>query len=55
VAISTIALLRTYLELEERPQDPRSLLWQVLITLTFVVSGVLLALMDYISARAAKH
>jgi uncharacterized protein (TIGR00645 family) len=51
VAISTIALLRTYLEIGDRPLDPAMLLWQVVITLTFVVAGVLLALMDFVVSR----
>ncbi len=55
VAISAIALLRTYLEIEDRPQSPAVLMWQVIITLTFVLSGVLLALMDFISSRTAKR
>jgi uncharacterized protein (TIGR00645 family) len=55
VAISSIALLRTYLELEDKPQKTETLLWEVLITLTFVIAGVLLAVMDYISARTNKH
>jgi uncharacterized protein (TIGR00645 family) len=55
VAISIIALLRTYLELGDRPIDPTTVLWQVIITLTFVVSGVLLALMDLIVSRTGQH
>ena len=51
VAISTIALLRTYLELGDHPPDQATLLWEVAITLTFVVAGVLLALMDFIISR----
>jgi uncharacterized protein (TIGR00645 family) len=51
VAISSIALLRTYLEIGDHPPDQAVLLWQVIITLTFVVAGVLLALMDFVVAR----
>jgi uncharacterized protein (TIGR00645 family) len=51
VAISAIALLRTYLEIEDHPPDTTTLLWQVVILLTFVVSGVLMALMDLIVSR----
>ena len=31
------------------------LMWMVIIHLTFVVSGVLLALMDWLSAKTSKH
>ena len=55
VAISTIALLRTYLEIGDHPPDPTVLLWQVVITVTFVVAGVLLALMDFIVSRTEQH
>jgi len=55
VAISTIALLRTYLEIGDHPPDQVVLLWQVVITLTFVAAGVLLAVMDFIVARTESH
>ena len=51
VAISAIALLRTYLEIGDHVPNPATLLWQVVIQLTFVISGVLLALMDLIVSR----
>jgi len=35
--------------------DQAVLLWQVVFHLTFVVSGVLLALMDFIVSKTAKH
>ncbi|HEX6866207.1 MAG TPA: TIGR00645 family protein [Caulobacteraceae bacterium] len=56
VAISAIALLKAFMELAEgKPLDQPSLLWLVVIHLTFVVSGVLLALMDWLAARTTKH
>lgn len=57
VAISAIALLRSFLLLGDPATgvDATRLRWMVLIQLTFVVSGVLLALMDLISARADAH
>lgn len=53
VAISAITLLRAFLLLgdEAATVHPRRLLWMVVIQLTFVVSGVLLAMMDWISPR----
>lgn len=55
VAISAIALLRSFLLLGDPATavDAQRLRWMVLIQLTFVVSGVLLALMDWISSREA--
>ncbi|HEY2049861.1 MAG TPA: YqhA family protein [Caulobacteraceae bacterium] len=55
VAISAIALLRTYLEINDHQPDQAILLWEVVILLTFVVSGVLLALMDFIVSRTNQH
>jgi len=53
VAISAIALLKSFLVLgDEGVHDEKSLFWQVVIHLTFVVSGVLLAVMDYINSKA---
>jgi uncharacterized protein (TIGR00645 family) len=55
VAISVIALLRTYLELDESLPPPPMLKWQVLITVAFVISGVLLAILDWIVERTPRH
>jgi uncharacterized protein (TIGR00645 family) len=52
VAISAISLLRTFLELGSEPFNSTLIMWQVLIHLTFVASGVMLALMDFISSKA---
>jgi len=55
VAISAIALLRAFMRLAEgEGMDDRTLGWLVGLHLTFVVSGVLMALMDWIGGRA-KH
>lgn len=53
VAISAIALLRSFLLLGDPASDlhPTRLLWMVVVQLTFVVSGVLLALMDRIRTK----
>jgi uncharacterized protein (TIGR00645 family) len=57
VAISAIALLRSFLLLGDPSAgvDATRLRWMVVIQLTFVVSGVLLALMDWISSRSAAR
>ncbi len=56
VAISGIHLLKQFMEIgevnPETPFDPLQLRWLVLIHLTFVISGVLLALMDWLTARS---
>lgn len=54
-AISAIHLLKEFMELGEpdgHPLDERTLLWLTIIHLTFVVSGVLLALMDWLKSKS---
>ena len=55
VAISGIHLLKRFMEIGDSARIPRSArpscYWLVVIHLTFVVSGVLLALMDWLTAR----
>jgi uncharacterized protein (TIGR00645 family) len=53
VAISAIHLLRAFMSVESTNKE--NLKWLVIVHLTFVVSGVLLALMDYVTERAAIH
>ncbi len=56
VAISAVALLKSFLVVaDEGVHDEKALIWQVAIHLTFVVSSVLLALMDFISNRSGGH
>jgi uncharacterized protein (TIGR00645 family) len=57
VAISAISLLKSFMQLSEPsvPVDQARLLWGVVIHLTFVGSGVLLALMDLLAAKTDKH
>jgi uncharacterized protein (TIGR00645 family) len=57
VAISGIALLRAFLPLGDRsvPVEGGRIVWMVTIHLTFVVSGVLLALMDWLTSKADQH
>ncbi len=59
VAISGIHLLKRFMEIgevdAETPFNEAQLYWLVVIHLTFVVSGVLLALMDWLSGKTEKH
>jgi uncharacterized protein (TIGR00645 family) len=56
VAISAIALLRSFMKLgEDEAVDQVKLLWMVVIHITFVVSGVLLALMDWVASKSDAH
>lgn len=57
VAISGIHLLKVFMEVgkSSAPVDVDRMRWLVVIHLTFVVSGVLLALMDWLSAKTDKH
>lgn len=57
VAISAVALLRAFLQLGDatQPSDPTRLRWMVSIHLTFVVSGLLLAGMDWITSTAPSR
>ncbi len=59
VAISGIHLLKRFMEIgethAETPFDPTQLRWMVIIHLTFVISGVLLAVMDLVAAKTDKH
>lgn len=56
VAISAISLLRAFMSLTEAgtPLDAPRLRWMLLLHLTFVVSGLLFAAMDWIGNRAEK-
>lgn len=57
VAISAIALLRTFLPLADAgaPVDGARIGWMLAIHLTFVITGVLLALMDWVTSRTPGH
>jgi uncharacterized protein (TIGR00645 family) len=56
VAISAVALLRVFMVITdgEGAPDNRQMAWLVGIHLAFVVSGVLLALMDYLVAKGRR-
>jgi uncharacterized protein (TIGR00645 family) len=58
VAISAIDLLKWFMSIEE--SDGLTVMdgkffWLVVLHLTFVTSGVLMALMDYLTSKADKH
>lgn len=59
VAISGIALLKAFLELGENKEFDAAaesrLMWQVIVHLTFVASGVLLAFMDWLTGHQKAH
>lgn len=57
VAISAIELLKTFVEIPDTPSegDIEVLKWKVIIHMTFVLSGVLFATMDRISAGSSGH
>jgi uncharacterized protein (TIGR00645 family) len=53
VAISGINLLETFMNLESVSE--REIYWMCVIHILFVVSGVLLATMDYIASKSRSH
>jgi uncharacterized protein (TIGR00645 family) len=59
VAISGIHLLKQFMEIGDDGAaadiNEPELMWLVIIHLTFVASGVLLALMDWLAAKTDKH
>ena len=56
VAISAISLLRAFMELTDAAAvvDERKMYWMLILHLTFVGSGLMFAVMDYIGNRAEK-
>lgn len=57
VAISAIHLLKRFMEIGDPttpPPDEGHLFWLTVIHMSFVVSGVLMALMDWLQVRSAK-
>jgi uncharacterized protein (TIGR00645 family) len=56
VAISAIALLRAFMEIGQDAQIVQTKLgWMVAIHLTFVVSGLLMAIMDWLGSKSGAH
>lgn len=57
VALSVIELLKDFIELSNHEQDKvgDGTIWRIVIHLTFVVSGVLFAVMDRLGEVKGKH
>jgi uncharacterized protein (TIGR00645 family) len=56
VAISAISLLRAFMTITQtNAVDQTLMFWLVILHLTFVTSGVLFAVMDWIASLPAKH
>jgi len=56
VAISAVALLRAFMRMSEDQLVPNvELAWLVGVHVTFVVSALLLAVMDYVVSKTTKH
>jgi uncharacterized protein (TIGR00645 family) len=53
VAISSIHLLRAFMDAKETPND--KLMWYVIIHLTFVVSAVMMGVLDRITSGSKSH
>lgn len=57
-AISAVSLLKAVLKMSEDPDiafDQHRLAWLMGIHLTFVISGLLMAVMDWIAGKITKH
>lgn len=57
VAISAISLLRAFMSVlePEVPLDERRLIWLVVLHLTFLMSGVMFAFMDWLATVTERH
>jgi uncharacterized protein (TIGR00645 family) len=56
IGISSIHLLKTFIELGSKPaSDHSAVMWQVIVHMTFVVSALLLAWTDRISTKTAAE
>jgi len=53
VAISSIHLLRAFMDAQKTDND--KLMWYVIIHLTFVVSAVMMGVLDRITAKSHRH
>ncbi|MDR3462234.1 MAG: TIGR00645 family protein [Beijerinckiaceae bacterium] len=55
IAIAAITLLKAFMKIDEGDLDTTQIQWMVVIQLTFVLSGLLLAAMDYLGSRTSGH
>lgn len=58
IGISSIHLLKTFIEAEEKLKDPsggQAVMWQVIIHMVFVASAVFLAWIERLLAKQAPH
>ena len=53
VAISGINLLEIFMDI--RSVSDREVQWMIIVHLVFIISGVLLAIMDFIASKTSKH
>jgi len=53
VAISAVELLKVFISSTSHSSD--ELLWKVIIHVTFVISGVMFALTDFINSKTHNH
>ena len=58
LAISGIGLLETFLKIAgsgDLAVSEVEIKWMVIIHIIFIISGLLLAMMDYVAHRSSKH
>ena len=55
IGISSVNLLKTFIEVSSKPMPDHAIMWQLLLHLTFVVSALPLAVTDRISNQTAMH
>jgi uncharacterized protein (TIGR00645 family) len=53
IGISSVRLLQTFIEISYKPLPDHTVMWQLLLHLTFVFSALILAVTDRISTEAA--
>ena len=53
VAISSIHLLRVFVKIDELPND--KIFWYVIVHMTFVISALLLAVLDRLAFASHRH
>jgi uncharacterized protein (TIGR00645 family) len=55
IGISSIHLLKTFIAVGTTPIPDNSVMWQLLLHLTFVLSALLLAITDWITVKSANQ